>query len=201
MGRPRDSAERSAPGESAVEADGFAGRRLERLRPRAVLHHARPATVRTQRGRLQPTAPPTRRPPRTPARAQALHASLGQAAGSAGSRSTTGVRPSGRGGATAAASPRCRRSRRSCRRSGTAGGRRTGWRRPRPRPRNSCPSCRRAGAGSRAGGGAVAVAQARPQVHLPGHRPAGAVVAAQLQRAPHRRRRARASRGRDLRPG
>ena len=39
----------------------------------------------------------------------------------------------------------------------------------------------------------VPVAEASPQVHLPGHRPAGAVVAPQLERAAHRLRRARAS--------
>ena len=86
------------------------------------------------------------------------------------------------GGATAAASRRCRWWRRSCRRSGTADGRRTDWCR---RRRRFVVGLRRVGEREQVvehAVGVVAVAEPGPEVDLPGERPAGAAVAAEFER-------------------
>ena len=184
---------RSAPDEPAVEADRLASRRFDRQLPRAVLEDARPTAVRAQGGgreaSLLPldvhlerapgaeTADASRRPgggeggeeidhrrPSVGRAAVGLHQHLRDAGGHA----EVAVDLEGRVGVEQvgvdAAAARVARARRV------------------DEPEQVADEAVRV----------VAVAEARPQVDLPGHRPAGAVVAraAPASAAPPRRARA-----------
>ena len=121
--------------------------------------------VEADRGPRRAARRPTSRP-RCSRRARAAPAPARSARPTAG-RAGRAARRCG----SAAASRRCRRWRRSCRRSGTAGaGRTCSARAGRSSPGRRIRSCAR-----------VPSSMPRPVVDLPGERPAGAVVAAQLQ--------------------